>query len=144
MLLKPIYNLTSKGRSFIWTKMHQEAFEDIKVRLLKPMVLHLPDNKGNFQVFSDTSKTVAGSALYQIQNGTPRLIGYASKRLLPAAVNYSIIEIELLSLNVNINQFKHILAKVDFDFTMDHLALSYIMKRKTEPAIARIRDYWKS
>ena len=58
-------------------------------------------------------KTAEGSALYQIQNGTPKLIGNASKRIPPAAMNYLITEIELLGLCVNINQFKHLLAKVD-------------------------------
>ena len=40
-LLKPIYDLTGKGRSFIWSKLHQETFEEIKSSLLKPPVLHL-------------------------------------------------------------------------------------------------------
>ena len=75
MLLKPIYDLTRKGRPFIWTKVNVETFGDIKTRLLKPLVLHLLDNKGRFQLFSDTSKTAADSALYQIQNGTPKFIG---------------------------------------------------------------------
>ena len=29
-LLKPIYDLTRKGRQFIWGKEQQEAFEEIK------------------------------------------------------------------------------------------------------------------
>ena len=65
----------------------------MKARLLKSPVVHLTDNRGSFQLFSDTSKAAAGSALYQIQNGTAKLIGYASKRLPPAVVNYSIREI---------------------------------------------------
>ena len=32
-------------------------------------VMHLPDNKGRFHLYSDTSKCATGSALYQIQNG---------------------------------------------------------------------------
>ena len=56
----------------------------------KPPVLHLPDNKGRFHLHSDTSKYDMGSALYQIQNGKPKLIVYASKRLPKAAKNYSI------------------------------------------------------
>ena len=114
-LSKPTYDLSRKGRPFIWINVLQEAFEYIKARLLKCLVLHLPDNKGRFQLFLDTSKTAAGSALYQFQNSTPKLIGYASKRLPSAAVNYSIKELKLLDLCVNINQFKHLLAKVDFD-----------------------------
>ena len=40
---------------------------------------------GRFRLYSDTSKHVTGSALYQIQGGRPQLIAYASKRLPEAA-----------------------------------------------------------
>ena len=70
-LLKLIYDLTRKGRPFIWTKVHQEAFEEIKVTLLKPPVFPLLHNTGRFQLFSDTSKTAAGSALCHIQMVLP-------------------------------------------------------------------------
>ena len=91
-LLKPIYNLTRKGRQFIWGNEQQQAFDEIKCRLQRPPVLHLPDRYGHFQLYSDTSKFATGSALYQIQNGQPRLIAYASKRMPEAAKNYSITE----------------------------------------------------
>ena len=46
-LLKPICDLTRKGRQFTWGKEQQIAFEDIKSKLtIKPPVLHLPGNKG--------------------------------------------------------------------------------------------------
>ena len=48
-------------------------------RLQKPPVLHLPDGKERFYLYSDTSKHVTGSALYQIQNGKPKLIAYKQK-----------------------------------------------------------------
>ena len=32
-LLKPIYDLTRKGRQFIWRKEQQEAFEEIKKKI---------------------------------------------------------------------------------------------------------------
>ena len=44
----------------------------------------MPDKVGRFQLYSDTSKYAMGSALYQIQNGKPK-ITYASKRLPEAA-----------------------------------------------------------
>ena len=78
-LLKPIYNLTRKSRHFIWGKEQQEVFEEIKRRLIKAPVLHMPNHDGRFHLYSDTSKYAAGSALYQIQNGKLRLIAYASK-----------------------------------------------------------------
>ena len=72
-LLKPIYNLTRKGRQFIWGEEQQVAFEEIKSRLQKHPILHLPDKKGRFQLYSDTSKFATGIALYQVQNGQPKL-----------------------------------------------------------------------
>ena len=138
-LLKPIYDLTRKGRQFIWGKEQQQAFDEIKCRLQRPPVLHLPDRHGHFQLYSDTSKFTTGSALYQIQNGQPRLIAYASKRMPEAAKNYSITELEMCGLAMNITTFSHLLKKVDFDAIVDHLAITHIMRSKAEPATTRIK-----
>ena len=73
-LLKPIYDLTKKGRPFVWGKEQQNSFEEIKCILIKPPVLHMPNTAGMFHLYSDTSKFAAGSALYEIQNGKPKLI----------------------------------------------------------------------
>ena len=54
------------------------------------------------ELYSDTSKFATGSALYQFQNGQPRLITYASKRMPEAAKNYSITELEMCRLAMNI------------------------------------------
>ena len=76
--------------------------------------------------------------MYQIQNGKPKLIAYASKRLPELARNYSITELEMCGLAINITSFAHLPKKVDFDAIVDHLALVHILKSKTEPATARI------
>ena len=140
-LLKPIYDLTSKDRRFDWGQEQQTAFNEIKSRLQKPPVLHLPDNKGRFHLYSDTNKYAMGSTLYQIQNGKPKLIVYASKRFPEAAKNYSITELEMCGLATNIMSFAHLLKRVDFDDIVDHLALVHILKSKTEPATARIKRF---
>ena len=76
---------------------------------MKPLVLHMPNKTGRFHLYSATSKFVTGSALYQIQGGKPKLIGYASKRLPEAAKSYSITELELCGLAINIASFAHLL-----------------------------------
>ena len=86
-LLKLIYDLTRNGRQFVWGEEQQNAFDEIKSRSQKPPVLHLPDRKGRFQLYSETSKIATGSALYQIQNGRPKLIACVSKRMPEAAKN---------------------------------------------------------
>ena len=78
-LLKPIYALTKKSRPIIWEDEQQKTFDEIKNRLLNPPVLSMPDKRGRFLLYLDTSKFATGSALYQVQNGKPKLIAYASK-----------------------------------------------------------------
>ena len=138
-LLKPIYDLTRKGRPFNWGKEQQDSFEEIKCRLIKPPVLHMPNKTGRFLLYSDMSKFATGSALYQIQNGKPNLIAYANKRLSEATKSYSITELELCSLAINIASISHLLKRVDFDAIVDHLALMHIIKSKVEPATTRIK-----
>ena len=138
-LFKPIYDLTRKGRHFIWGKEQQEAFEEIKRRLVKAPVLHMPNCEGRFHLHYDTSKFAGGSALYQIQNGKPKLIAYASKGLPEAVRSYSITELELCGLAINIASFSHLLNRVDFDAIVDHLALTHIIKSKAKPATTRIK-----
>ena len=77
--------------------------------------------------------------MYQIQTGKPKLIAYASKRLPEEARNYSITELEMCGLAINIASIAHLQKKVDFDAIVDHLALVHILKSKTEPATARIK-----
>ena len=84
-LLNPICDLTRKGRPFLWGKEQQDAFEEIKSRMQMPPVLSMPNRKGRFTLYSDTSKLATGSMLYQFQDEKPRLIAYMSKRMPEAA-----------------------------------------------------------
>ena len=90
----------------------------------------MPNKTGRFHLYSDTSKFTTGSALYQMQNGKPKLIAYESKRLPEAAKSYSITELELCGLAINIASFSHLLKRVDFDAIVDHLALMHIIKTR--------------
>ena len=56
-----------------------------------------------------------------------------------AAKNYSITELGMCGLAINIVSFAHLLKRVDFDAIVDHLAITYIMKSKMEPATNRIK-----
>ena len=56
-----------------------------------------------------------------------------------AAKNYSITELEICRLAMNIVTFLHLLKKVDFDAVVNNLAITHIMRSKTEPATTRIK-----
>ena len=90
-------------------------------------------------MYSDTSKLATASALYQFQDGKPKLIAYSSKRMPEAAKNYSITELEMCGLAINFATFSHLLKKVDLDAVVDHLDIIHIMRGKMEPATNRIK-----
>ena len=102
-LLHPIYHLTCKDVPFRWTEVQENSFLEIKKRLCRSPILALPTADGRFILYSDTSCTHAGSALWQIQEGHPYLIGYPSKTLPQAAHNYSVTELEMTGLLMNIH-----------------------------------------
>ena len=84
-LLAPIYDLTRKGRPFIWTESHQKTFDTIKQQLAKAPVLSLPDGIGRYILYSDTSKTHAGSAFMMLsfQDRIIKLRNYFKKEEYP-------------------------------------------------------------
>ena len=53
--------------------------------------------------------------------------------------NYSITELELCGLAINITSFSHLLKRVDFDDIIDHLSFTHIIKSKAELATVRIK-----
>ena len=137
-LLKPIVELTRKGSPFIWSGDQEKAIREVKLRLTNAPVLHLPKAEGRFILYSDTSIEGTGSLLWQIQGGKPRLIAYASKTLPEACSRYSVTELEMTGLLVNMNLWKNLLKHREFDAAVDHVAVVQIMKAKTEPATTRI------
>ena len=56
-----------------------------------------------------------------------------------AAKNYSITELEMCGLAMNITTFSDLLKKVDFNAVVDHLAITHIMRSKAKPATTRIK-----
>ena len=52
--------------------------------------------------------------------------------------SYSVTELEMIGLLVNINLWKNLLKHREFDAAVHHVAVAQIMKAKTEPATVRI------
>ena len=66
-LLKPIYNLTRKGKPFYWGKEQQDSFKEVKHRLMKPPVLHMPNKTGRFHTqISANSQMVVHYTRYKM------------------------------------------------------------------------------
>ena len=88
---------------------------------------------------SDTSILATGAALYQFQDNNYYIVGYNSKKLPEAAKNYSITELELFGLVINIHAFRQLLSHVYFECFCDHSAITYILTSKKKIATRRIQ-----
>ena len=132
-LLSPIYHLTKKDVPFHWTDIQERSFEEIKKYLCSSPVLALPTDNRHFTLYSDTSRTHTGSAFWQIQAGVPHLIGYASKMLPSACRNYSITELEMTGMLINLHTWRGFMDKAEIDVAVDHKAVVQIMKAKHPP-----------
>ena len=100
----------------------------------EPPVLHLPRSTGGFILYSDMSREHTGISLWKIQERKPHHIGYDSKTLPSACKNYSVTELKMTGLLVNIGLWKAYLERCEFDACVEHAAVVQIMKAKTEPA----------
>ena len=123
----------------MWGHDQELAFDKIKRQLQLPPVLHLPRSEGRIILYSDTSREGTGSSLWQVQEGQPHLIGYASKTLPEACMHYSVTELEMTGLLVNMGLWKSIICHREFDAAVDHAAVAQILKAKAEPATTRIK-----
>ena len=130
-LLIPIYDLQKKAKKFKWTEEAERAFNDIKKLLINPPVLKAPTPDGLFPLESDTSREGVGGTLLQKQGDEWVVIGYHSKRLPKSAKNFGV--------TVNIYGFMQLLCNRDFEVLVDHKAIEYMIKSKTESPMTRLK-----
>ena len=137
--LIPIYNLTRKNTPFRWSSDCQKAFDTIKEQLASPPILTMPRLQGMYRLMSDTSRQAAGAALYQQQGTKYYLVGYNSKKLPKAALNYSVTELELTGMCINIYSFRQPLTNIYFQVFVDHSAITHIFNSTKMPPTRRIQ-----
>ena len=138
-LLIPIYDLQKKFKKFKWTEEAEKAFNDIKKLIINPPVLKAPTPDGLFHLESHTSQEGVGGTLLQKQGNEWVVIGYHSKRLPQSAKNFGVIELELTGFLVNIHGFMQLLCNRNFELLVDHKAIKYMIKSKTESPTTRLK-----
>ena len=138
-LLISIYDLQKKSKKFKWTDEVEKAFNDIKQLLVNLPVLKVPTPDGLFRLESDTSREGVGGTLLQKQGNEWVVIGYHSKRLPSSTENFGITKLELTGLLVNIQGFMQLFCIRYFKVLVDHKAIEYMIKSKTESPTTRLK-----
>ena len=80
-----------------------------------------------------------GGILLQKQGDEWVVTGYHYKRLQKSAKNFGITELELTGLLVNIHGFMQLLCNRYFEVLVDHRAIEYMIKSKTESPTTRLK-----
>ncbi|KAL8147994.1 hypothetical protein AgCh_005357 [Apium graveolens] len=121
-----VTKLTRKNEKFVWTEKCKESFQELKRRLVTAPVLALPDETGNFVIYSDASLKGLGCVLMQHD----KVIAYASRQLKPHEQKYPVHDLELAAIVFALKLWRHYLYGEKCDIYTDHKSLKYIFTQK--------------
>ena len=80
-IAKPLTELLSEKKEFVWNSEAQKSFESLREALVSPPILAMPTENDMFTVDADASDESIGCVLSQCQNGVERVVAYASRKL---------------------------------------------------------------
>ena len=116
-LRAPLQNLLKKDSEFVWTNVHQQTFDQLKLHVSNDVKLQFYDCSKPLYIEVDTSKSGIGAVMLQEDSivrdtskqncDIPNNISYASKMLSPTESNCSNIMCELIGVLFTITHFKH-------------------------------------
>ncbi|KAL4153185.1 hypothetical protein QTP88_001018 [Uroleucon formosanum] len=129
-IAKPITNLLKKDVAFNWSEECDKAFGKLKHALCTEPVLQYPDFTKEFILTTDASGKALGAILSQGEIGKDLPIAYASRTLSPSESNYSITELECLTIVYGIKQFRLYLYGRKFKILSDHRPLAWLFNLK--------------
>ena len=128
---QPLYSLTKKHEPWKWSADCETAFGTLKEKLISAPILAYPSvDGGEFTLDTDASLTSIGAVLSQEQDGSERVIAYASRTLSEAERNYCVTKLEMLAVVFFTKYFKHYLLGRHFRIRSDHGSLRWLSRFK--------------
>ena len=124
-ICRPLTNLLKKN-SFQWSSEAEEAFNKLKLQMVTPPVLALPNFHQPFIIETDASGAGTGAVL--MQAGHP--IAYSNKALSEKNAQLSAYERELLAIIFAIKKWHHYLILQPFTIRTDQQSLRYLLDHK--------------
>jgi hypothetical protein len=115
-------SLLEKGREFKWDSKCQDSFNQLKLRLMSPLVLVMPDLQKGFDIYCDACGQGLGCVL--MQEG--HVITYASRQLWKHELNYPTHDLELAVVVHALKLWRHYIMGTKCQVYTDHKSLKYI------------------
>ncbi|UYV76308.1 hypothetical protein LAZ67_13003313 [Cordylochernes scorpioides] len=123
---EPLHRLLRKDTRFEWGPDQRQAYESLKLALASEPVLAHFDEKYATELHTDASGFGIGAVLVQVQGGSEKPIGYASRTLSTAEKNYSTTERECLAAIWAIGKSRPYLFGRSFTIVTDHHSLCWL------------------
>lgn len=115
-------------KEWTWEKPEEDAFQELKNKLLEQPILAYADYSIPFELHVDASGEALGAVLYQEQEGLNRVISYASRGLNKAEKNYPPHKREFLALKWAVcDKFKDYLYGREFVVLTDNNPVTYVL-----------------
>jgi transposase InsO family protein len=130
--MKPLNELLTR-KEFFWREEENEAFRKIKEEYRDGKILIIIDLEKQIWVYADASDYAIGSEISQLdENGKRRPVLFYSRKLLPAEMNYSTADKELLAIVQTMKKFQHYLRGTKYPVIVksDHRNLRTFMTTK--------------
>jgi hypothetical protein len=121
-IAKPMTSLLEKGKEFDWTRECQESFNQLRLKLMSPPVLIMPDLQKGFDIYFDSCCQGLGCVL--MQEG--HVISYASRQLRKHELNYPTHVVELAVVVHALKIWRHYIMGTKCQVYTDHKSLKYI------------------
>ena len=127
-IANPLFALTRKDVPYVWSNGCQQAFDELKDRLTKALVLVYLDFTKRFILETNASGVGLGAVLSQKQaSGNVAPIAYASQILQSHEKNYGISELEALAVVWATKHYRTYLYGHSCDVITDHEALQALL-----------------
>jgi hypothetical protein len=141
--IKPLTDCLKKGAKVECNTETLRAFEEVKAIMTNPPVLTLFDSSARSVVEVDSSAFAMGAVLKnRYEDGSEKVVAYASKCLNPAQTRYCTTRRELLGIIFALKTWRHFLIGRPVIIRTDHAALQYLLKGKTlTNQLARYLDF---
>lgn len=130
-IAKPLTDLTKKKAVWKWEVEQENAFQDLKSKLISPPILKQADGTKPFVIRTDASNVAIGAVLLQGEKNDEHPVEYASRLLSSAERNYSTIEKEALAVVWALNKFRGYIEGQTITLTSDHQPLKWLMSLKS-------------
>lgn len=145
-LTLPLTRLLKKDESFRIRKEELEAIERLKSHFNASLLLSSPDPTRQFTLQTDASDFAIAGALHQWDDELKALrpIGFFSRKLTPAEINYPIYDKEFLAIKASLENWRYLLidTTIPVRIECDHRNLSYFKEtRNLSRRQARYLDF---